>query len=82
MERYEYAIWGIYGDDSSESLLATKNKQGEFISSKAEALEIIESIKQAVNLGKFHNIRDVRIQAINMNNANDVNSMFIGAISK
>jgi len=82
MERYEYAIWGIYGDDSSESLLATKNKQGEFISSKAEALEIIEGIKQAVNLGKFHNIRDVRIQAINMNNANDVNSMFIGAISK
>lgn len=82
MDRYEYAIWGIYGDDSSESLLATKNRQGQFISNEAEALEIIEDIKQAVNLGKFHSIRNVRIQTINMTNADDVNSMFIGAISK
>ena len=48
MDRYEYAIWGIYGDDTNESLLATHNRQGQFLSSKEEVMEIIDDMKKAI----------------------------------
>ena len=81
MDRYEYAIWGIYGDDSSESLLATHNRQGQFLSSKEEVMEIIDDIKKAIEQGKFMPVRNVRVQAINMTRPENINSMLTKAIN-
>lgn len=81
MDRYEYAIWGIYGDDSSESLLATHNRQGQFLSSKEEVMEVIDDMKKAIEQGKFMPVRNVRVQAINMTRPENINSMFIKAIN-
>ena len=81
MDRYEYAIWGIYGDDSSESLLATHNRQGQFLSSKEEVMEIIDDIKKAIEQGKFMSVRNVRVQAINMTRPENINSMLTKAIN-
>ena len=78
--RYEYAIWGIYGNDTSESLLAAQNRQGEFIKSRAEADEVIADMQKAVEAGRFLPIKNVRIQQIDMVSG-DIVSMFAESIA-
>lgn len=78
--RYEYAIWGIYGSDSSESLLATHNKHGEFIKSREEANEVIAAMQKAVEAGRFLPIKNIRIQQIDMISG-DIVSMFAESVA-
>ncbi len=78
--RYEYAIWGIYGNDTSESLLAAQNMRGEFIKSREEANEVIAAMQKAVEAGRFLPIKSIRIQQIDMISG-DIVSMFAESVA-
>jgi len=79
-EGFEYAIWGVYGNDTDESLLATKNAEGQLIKSRDEANQVIDAMLKSVEAGQFLPVRNIRIQEINMSSG-DVVSMFVEAVN-
>jgi len=66
----EFIIWGIYGDDKSESLLcATIDSKP--ITTRKDAEKRIAVFEKMIEIGQIHPVRDWRIAEIDLSTKPD-----------